>query len=427
MRNLYEVLKERGFVEQCTDEGGVVKWFDTPGNAVYVGFDPTADSLHLGSLIPLIGLMHVQRAGHKAVALVGGATGMVGDPSGKSAERSFLDDDDLAYNLDGMRSQMESFFDFEGDSDHPAAMVLNNADWIADVSLIDWLRGIGKMVSVNTMMSKESVRRRLEDRDQGISYTEFSYMLLQAWDFVYLNETHGCRVQMGGSDQWGNITAGIDLIRRRSGEQAYGITFPLLETASGEKFGKSEGNAIWLDPKRTSIWDFYQYLIRTDDRDVIKHLKLFTFLPLEEIEKLAKDHEENPGSRIAHKRLALEVTALVHGMLQAERMVAGAEALYSGRLEDLDSDLINQVFSEGPSCRLSSQRLELGVDLVDLVAECALVKSKSEARRMLKQGALYVNDQRAEEGKMVDHEDILPSGVVVLRKGKRDYLLLQFD
>jgi tyrosyl-tRNA synthetase len=425
MSNLYDVLSSRGFVEQCTDEEGVREWFSTPGRAVYVGFDPTADSLHLGSMIPLIGLMHVQQAGHKALALVGGATGMVGDPSGKSAERTFLNDSELAQNLEGMKLQMQRFMDLEGDSGHPAAKVLNNADWTANVSLIEWLRGIGKMVTVNTMMSKESVRRRLEDRDQGISYTEFSYMLLQAWDFAYLSEAEGCQVQMGGSDQWGNITTGIDLIRRRGGEQGYGITFPLLTTASGEKFGKSEGNAIWLDAHRTSVWDFYQYMIRTDDRDVIKHLKLFTFLPLEQIAELAAQHEANPGARVAHKRLAWEVTALVHGEVQADRMVSGADALYAGRLEELDADIIHQVFSEGPTYTLSAQRFDDGIDLIELVAECGLVKSKGEARRMLKQNALYVNDQRASEGRAITGEDILPSGVVVLRKGKRDYLLLQ--
>ena len=425
MSNLYDVLKARGFIEQCMDEEGVRDWFTSPGRKVYVGFDPTANSLHLGSMIPLIGLMHVQRAGHAALALVGGSTGMVGDPSGRSSERTFLSDVELADNLAGMKAQMQQFMDVEGDAGHPAAKVLNNADWTADVSLIEWLRGIGKMVTVNTMMAKESVRRRLEDRDQGLSYTEFSYMLLQAWDFVYLSEAEGCLVQMGGSDQWGNITIGIDLIRRRSGEQAYGITFPLLTTASGDKFGKSEGNAIWLDSSRTSVWDFYQYMIRTDDRDVIKHLKLFTFLPLDEIEKLAKDHEENPGARVAHKRLAWEVTALVHGQVEADRMVEGAEAMYAGRLEDLDAELILQVFSEGPIYEVSVQRLDDGVDLIEMAAESGLVKSKGEARRMLKQNALYVNNQRVTDDRVISRDDILPSGVVVLRKGKRDYLLVQ--
>ncbi len=425
MANLYDVLKERGFVEQCTDEDGVRDWLNTPGRAVYVGFDPTADSLHLGSMIPLLGLVHVQLAGHKALAIAGGATGMVGDPSGKSSERSFLNEEDLAHNLEGIKRQLAQFLDLEDSDKAPGAKVLNNADWTVNISLIEWLRGIGKMVTVNTMMAKESVKRRLEDHDQGLSYTEFTYMLLQAWDFVYLYETEGCQVQMGGSDQWGNITTGIDLIRRRGGEQGYGITFPLLTTASGAKFGKSEGNAIWLDPQRTSVWDFYQYLIRTDDRDVIKHLKLFTFLPLSEIAELEKQHEENPGARVAHKRLAWEVTALVHGSVQADRMVAGAEALYAGRLDELDADLIHQVFKEGPTFELSRQQLVDGVELIDLVAESGLLKSKGEARRMLKQNALYVNDQRASDGRVVNENDLLPSGVVVLRKGKRDYLLVK--
>lgn len=425
MPNLYDTLKARGFVEQCTDEAGVRGWLDTPGRSVYVGFDPTADSLHLGSLIPLLGLMQVQRHGHRALAVAGGATGMVGDPSGKSAERTFLTEDELARNLRGISEQIGRFLRLEGGGDVPPARILNNADWTKHVTLIEWLRGIGKMMPVNVMMAKESVKRRLADPDRGISYTEFSYMLLQAWDFVWLYENESCRVQLGGSDQWGNITAGIDLIRRRGGEQAYGITFPLLTTAGGGKFGKTEEDAVWLDERRTSVWDFYQYLVRTDDRDVIRNLKLFTFLELVEIDGLARELAANPGARVPHKRLAWEVTALVHGTEQAERMARGAEALYEGRLADLDAGLIDQVFAGGPRSEITGARLDEGVDLVELAAEAGLVGSRGEARRMLKQGALYVNGRRAQGERRITRDDTLPSGVIVLRRGKRDYLLVR--
>jgi len=425
MKNVYQILKERGFIEQCTDEEGLGKLLGEGPQTFYCGFDPTASSMHIGNLIPVMALRTIQRAGHKVIVLTGGATGMIGDPSGKSEERNFLSEDDLKNNLELMAKQFGRFISFEEQDDFPAAIMVNNFDWTKDVTIIEWLRDIGKQFSVNMMVNKESVRRRFEDRDQGISYTEFSYMLLQAFDFDQLYKMYGCRVQVGGKDQWGNITSGIDLIRRNGGEQAFGFTLGLLLTASGEKFGKSQGGAIFIDPELTSIWDLYQFYIRSDDKDVIKLLKLFSDLPIEEIEELAKQHEENPGKREAHKRLAYEATKLIHGTEQAEKMVKGAEALYAGRLEELDADLISQVFKAGPVTEVAENDLSEGVPLVDLVADSGLVKSKGEAKRMMKQGALYINDKRAENERVVTSEDILPSQTVILRKGKRDYCVVK--
>lgn len=421
MPDLLETLKQRELFEQCTDEQGLTELLNTP-QTVYCGFDPTAKSLHIGNLVPVMALKHFQLLGHKVIIVSGGATGMIGDPSDKDKERDFLDEESLRANVESQARQFEHLLDFEGAN---AAIRVNNYDWTKDISLIDWLRGIGKQMSVNVMIGKESVRRRLEERDAGISYTEFSYQLLQAYDFLHLNREYGCRVQVGASDQWGNITAGSDLIRRDGGDQAYGLTFPLLLDPAGNKYGKSIKGAVMLDETVTSIWDFYQFLVRTDDSQVIKLLKMFTLLPLEEIAELEKQHNENPGARTAHKKLAWEVTAMVHGVEQADRMAKGAEAIYAGRLEELDADLIQQAFSDGPVAEVSKSRFAEGVDLIELAAETGLLDSKGAARRMLKQGALYVNDVRAEGERSVGESDVLPSGVILLRKGKRDYMLVR--
>lgn len=423
-KNALDILKERGFFNQCTDEEALRDHLTQP-QTIYCGFDPTASSMQLGNLVPTFALAHLQRAGHKVIVLMGGATGMIGDPSGKSAERNFLTEEALRSNLDTMKQGFSKFIDFDGSMGYTPAVMVDNYDWTSKINIIEWLRTVGKQFTVNYMMAKESVRARLEDRDQGISYTEFTYMMVQANDFAHLYEEYGCRFQVGGGDQWGNIVSGVDLIRRRGGQPSYGLTFPLVTTASGQKLGKSEGGTIYLDTNKTSIWDFYQYLVRVDDRDVIPFLKYFTFLSLDEIEEVAKQHEENPGARIGHKRLAYELTTLVHGKDQADRMAKGADALYAGRLEELDADLIRQVFSGGPVADVTSDALDAGIPLVDLAADAGLLKSKGEARRMLKQGALYVNDQRAEGERIVGKEDLLPSGVIVLRKGKKDYLLVQ--
>ncbi len=444
MENVFDILKERGFIEQCTDEEGVRALVDQP-QAVYCGFDPTADSLHLGSLIPVLGLMHFHRTGHQVIALLGGATGMIGDPSGKDQERSFLDEDALRANVEGQRRQLARLLPAEDDGDRKGVRFVDNYDWTKDISLIQYLRLYGKHFSVNVMMNKESVRRRLEDRNQGISYTEFSYQCLQAIDFLQLNARQGCRLQVGGGDQWGNITAGIDLIRRfhaddtlwnaistevggsdtKRGEQCYGATFPLLTSADGKKFGKSEKGAVFLDPEKTSVWDFYQYLVRREDSEVIKLLKLFTFLPMDEIAELETQVSEHPERREAQKRLAWEVTALIHGPDQADKMKLGAEALYAGELAKLDGDLVRQIFAAAPQHEVATAALKQGVSLVDLAVAGGLLKSKGEAKRMLKQGALYVNNDRQKEDRTLTDKDLPPSHTIILRKGKKDYLVVK--
>ncbi len=425
MKNVYDIFKERGFIEQVTDEENLRKLLSEP-QIIYCGFDPTADSLHLGSMVPLLGLMHLQRNGHHVIALLGGATGMIGDPSGRDSERNFLDEGILEANLEAQRQQIARFINFSDNSEYPAALAVNNAEWTKEYSLIDWLRGVGKKFTINYMVAKESVRKRFEDRDQGISYTEFSYMLIQANDFYHLAKENDCFIQVGGGDQWGNITAGIELIRREMSKQAYGITFPLLTSATGQKFGKSLGGALYLDANRTSPWDFYQYLVRTDDRDVVWMLKMFTFMPMDDIAQLEEEVKNNPENRKAQKRLAWEVTALVHGGEEADRMQKGAEALYAGQLEKLDADLISQVFSDGPVAEIEGEKLENGSSLLEVSVETGLVSSKGEAKRMFKQGAMYVNDKRVQEDYMLSGNDVLEaSSSIILRKGKKSYLVVR--
>ncbi|MBD3165970.1 tyrosine--tRNA ligase [bacterium] len=427
MKHIIDTLWERGFIEQMTDDEGLRTTLAQP-QKVYIGFDPTSDSLHIGSLVQIMVLSQLARHGHHPVILLGGATGMIGDPSGKSEERNLLTAEQIEHNVAGIAKQLRGIVARASEREESDAVVVNNIDWTENLSVIDWLRDIGKLFTVNYMVAKESVRRRFEDRDQGISYTEFSYMLVQAHDFLQLFEREGCLVQMGGSDQWGNITAGIELIRRKLGEQAYGLTTPLVTNAAGQKFGKTEAGAIYLDPDRTSVWDFYQYFVRVDDRDVVPYMKKFTFLEMDEIASYEGEVRERPEERAAQKRLAWEVTALIHGPSEARRMEKGAEALYAGRLEDLDRELIRAAFADSVGGTVSRARLQKGINAVDLFDETGLVKSKGEARRMIRQGALYVNNQRLEEGDdLLSETHVLPSGVVVLRRGKKEYRLLEVE
>ena len=321
-----DTLEKRGLIAQSTDPA-LGELLAREPFTIYVGFDPTASSLHLGNLVPIMALAHFQRAGHRVIALVGGATAMVGDPSGRSDERNLLTIDQVKQNALGVREQLGRFLDFDGPN---AAVMVDNYDWTAPMSFIDWLRDVGKYFTVNYMVAKESVRSRMLS-ESGISFTEFSYMTMQAFDFLHLHDSHGCRLQGGGSDQWGNITAGIDLIRRLRQQQAYGLTFPLITTASGAKFGKSAGNAMWLDRARTSPWDFYQYLVRQDDRDVVRFLRIYTFLPEREIAAIQQQIEQHPEEREAQQRLAYSVTALVHGEETAREMQHAAGIMYSQR------------------------------------------------------------------------------------------------
>ncbi len=427
-KTIVDVLAERGFIEQITDTG-LREAAATQSLKCYVGFDPTARSLHLGHVIPVMGLAHFQRMGHVPIVLIGGGTGMIGDPSGKTAERQLLSKEDVEANSQRLQAQLSKFFSFAGPH---AALLLNNADWLLPLKLVDFLRDIGKHFSINAMIAKESVRWRLEERGQGISFTEFSYMLLQAYDFYHLYEHQGCSVQAGGKDQWGNITAGIDLIRRMSGGSAHGITFPLLTTASGVKIGKTEGTEgsemIWLDPQMTSPYRMYQYWVNTDDRDVIKFLKLFTFLELTEISELEETLRQDPGKREPHRALAFEFTKLAHGEKTARAVREASEILFGGEVREISKDVFDQLAEEVPSTMFSREHLKGGVLLADILLETKLVKSKRAARDLISQGGAYVNNVawRDVETK-VGLNQVLSGRAVLLRTGKKTYHLLNVD
>jgi tyrosyl-tRNA synthetase len=419
--NFFEILKSRGFIEQATGEN-IADIFSRDAVTFYAGFDPTADSFHLGHLIPLLILIHGQRCGHNPVLLMGGATGMIGDPSGKSHERNLLSVDEIKSNQASIKKQLSRFVAFEGKNN---VRMMNNFDWIEKISYIDWLRDVGKHFTISNMLCKESVRKRMENENCGLSYTEFSYQLLQAYDFLHLYKKTGCTVQAGGSDQWGNITAGIDLIRRKTGAQTYGFTAPLLTSSSGAKFGKSEGNAVWLDSKKTSIWDFYQYWINTSDEDVIRYLKLFTFIDLEEVDALEKDLKQNPSARKAQKKLAFEVTAYIHSKDEAVNNEKAAISLFSGRLAECSVDKIKDVLGAGNAHRINPTSLKKGYPIIKLVTESKLTKSNSEAKRKLKEGAIYLNDKRVSDDILVTEKQLLKNNILLLRMGKKKYALVE--
>ena len=422
--SLYEELAWRGFIHQSTHPE-IKDLVDKESMTLYCGFDPTADSLHVGSLLPILGLMHFQRHGHTPIALMGGATGMIGDPSGKTQERQLLDAAQLDHNVTGQRAQLERFLDFTGDN---AASLANNADWLCELGFVEFLRDIGKYFSVNVMIARESVRARLEDREHGISYTEFSYQLLQAYDFLHLYDTANCRLQIGGSDQWGNIVAGIDLTRRlRSGATTFGITFPLLTKADGSKFGKSEGGNIWLDPRRTSVYQFYQYWMNQADADTPRLLKLFTLLSRKEIEELEEEMRRVPEKRIAQQKLAEEVTRLVHGEDALQKARRASQAIFGGDLGGLDDVTLEHIFRDVPSTELSHTTLSDGLPLLDVLVQCKVFASKGEARRMVQSGGLYLNNERVDALEMkLTAQALVSERICVIRKGKKNYHLLKF-
>lgn len=418
-------LSWRGLIHQSTDPDGIAKLCSKP-TVVYAGFDPTSDSLHVGSLLPLTLLRRFQQAGHRPVALVGGATGMVGDPSGKSDERNLLDKQTLEKNVAGIESQMRSFLDFTGPN---AAILINNYDWMKGFSYLDFLRDVGKNFPVNVMLSKESVKNRLERSDSGLSYTEFSYMLLQAYDFTYLAKHHGCRLQIGGSDQWGNITAGIDLGRRMLGEQLYGMTCPLLLTSDGRKMGKTERGAIYLSPEKTSPYAFYQYFINVEDADVLMVLRFLSDVSQEEWKDLEKTVAEKPHERMAQKYLAESLTRLVHGESGLASAQQATHVLFGGSIENLsDRDLL-AIFEDVPSCALSVEQLaNSGLPIADAIVSAGLAKSKGEARRSVEGGGIYVNNIRIETvDRTLTREDLAGESVIVLRSGRKKYGLLRFE
>jgi tyrosyl-tRNA synthetase len=431
-------LRWRGLVHQATDDAGLAAWLEARPRVVYAGFDPTADSLHVGSLLPLMLLRRFQRAGHKPIAVVGGATGMIGDPSGKSQERNLLSKEVLDSNVAGLRAQMGGFLDFEGRS---AALLLNNVDWIGPWSYLEFLRDVGKNFPVNVMLAKDSVKGRLGRDDgqagddqagdrAGMSYTEFSYMLLQAFDFVHLFDKYQCELQVGGSDQWGNITAGIDLARRMRSVQLYGMTCPLLTKADGTKMGKTEQGAVWLSAERTSPYQFYQYLINVEDADVGPCLRMLTELPREEIEALDATRAEDAAARASQTCLAEELTRLVHGDAGLTAARRATEIFFGAEIADLDDAQLGQIFSDVPSETVSRDLLSgaEGLSIVDALVSAGLAKSKGEARRTVEQGGAYVNNRRVEgvETRLTG-ADLASESVMVLRTGKKKYALLRFE
>ncbi len=445
MHDLDAELRWRGLVNQTTDDERLPAWLMERPRTVYAGFDPTADSLHVGHLMALMILRRFQKAGHRPIALVGGATGMIGDPSGKSEERNLLSLDVLRGNVESIGGQLRRFLDF--DAGPHAALLVNNYDWTAPFGYLEFLRDVGKHFPVSVMLAKDSVRSRLERGDSGLSYTEFSYMLLQAYDFVHLWRQYGCEIQVGGSDQWGNITAGIDLARRLDGVQLYGMTCPLLTKSDGTKMGKTEAGALWLSAERTSPYRFYQYWINLADADVGKCLRYFTDLGREEIEAIEARHAADPGRREAQRRLAAELTRLVHGeeglaaALRASEVFFGAEIPVSGAdtaafgdavavevQRPLSDAQLDEVFADVPSRELPRDRLAgKGIALVEALVESGLAKSKGEARRIITQGGAYVNNRRVRDVEARLGPDALVGGAtIVLRAGKKNYALLRF-
>lgn len=423
MGNVMETLMERGFVSQVTDEDLAEKLAKPV--VVYAGFDPTADSLHIGGLLQIMLLAQFQRHGHKPIALVGGATAMIGDPSGKSEERKLLDEATIQKNLKGIRGQLSRLLDFEG-KENPAVLV-NNADWIGAFSYIEFLRDVGKHFRMGEMLGKESVRKRL-DSEVGLSYTEFSYQLLQSYDYLHLCREQGCSLQVGGDDQWGNITAGIALVRKLESKTVYGLTSPLITKSDGSKFGKTESGNIWLDAEKTSPYEFYQYWVRSEDRDVVRLLKFFTFLPMDEIVVLEKQVENEPAKRESQKVLATEVTRMIHGQAGVDAAVAASEVLFGKAFSGLSDRDLCGIFSDVPSTSVPRGKLAEGIGLLEGLCMAQLSGSRGEAKRQIKAGGVYVNNVRVDQ---LDHKlteaSLASESMVVLRTGKKNYHLLKFS
>ncbi len=414
--DVYREFEWRGTVYGATE--GLREILERERLTAYIGFDPSASSLHVGSLLQIMALARLQRHGHTPIAVVGGGTGLIGDPSGKTAERTLLSPEQVEANAAGIRAQLSRFLDFDTRS-NPARLV-NNAEWLTTMSAMEFLRDVGKYFTVNYMLAKESVKRRIESED-GISYTEFSYLLLQAYDFLVLHDRYGCTLQAGGSDQWGNITAGVDLVRRLRGAKAHGLVLPLVTTASGTKFGKTEAGTVWLAPERTSPYRFYQFWLNTDDTEVVKYLKFFTFLEAPAIDELARVVATAPETREAQRTLAREVTALVHGPEQVSRAERASAVLFGEDIASLPADDVLNVFDDVPSSSVAPEKLEgEGVPVVELLAGSGLVASKGEATRLIRSGGVYVNNRRiTDERARLRSDDAIEGRLFVLRKGQK--------
>jgi len=427
-KNFVEELHWRGLLHNIMP--GTEEQLQKEQTAAYIGFDPTADSLHIGSLVQIILLMHFQKAGHKPIALVGGATGMIGDPSGKSNERNLLDEETLNKNVAGVKKTLERFIDFSSNIDNAAEMV-NNYDWMKNLSFLEFARDIGKHITVNYMMAKDSVKNRINaESTEGMSFTEFTYQLVQGFDFLHLYNTKNCKLQIGGSDQWGNITTGTELIRRKVQGKAYAITSPLVTKADGTKFGKTEGGNIWLDTKRTSPYKFYQYWLNSSDVDAENYIKIFTFLDKDTVEKLIEEHKEAPHLRLLQKRVGEEVTVMTHGREAYENAVKASNILFgrstASDLKDLDEQTFLDIFEGVPQGEISKEDLENGMDIVDALNEkSGFLKSNGEARRALKENSISVNKEKVKDGFTLSKEDLIADKFILLQRGKRNYFLLK--
>lgn len=427
--NFVQELKWRGMIQDMTP--GTEEQLQKEMTTAYLGIDPTADSLHIGHLVGVMMLRHFQRSGHKPIALIGGATGMIGDPSGKSKERVLIDEERLRHNQEALRKQLARFLDFESDAPN-AAVLVNNYDWMKNFTFLDFIRNVGKLITVNYMMSKDSVKRRLsgDNGADGMSFTEFSYQLLQGYDFVHLNETHGCKLQLGGADQWGNITTGTEMIRKISGNEAFALTCPLITKADGKKFGKTEQGNIWLDKRYTSPYRFYQFWLNVSDEDADKYIKIFTSIEKEEIDTLLAEHAQAPHLRLLQKRLAQEVTVMVHGEEEYNKAVEASGILFgnatSDALRSLDEDTLLAVFDGVPQFEVSRDVVAQGVKAVDLATEhAAIFPSKGEMRKLVQGGGVSINKEKlASFDQIITTENLLNDKYVLLQKGKKNYYLI---
>ncbi|MGB3590663.1 MAG: tyrosine--tRNA ligase [Nonlabens sp.] len=429
--NFVEELRWRGMIHDMMP--GTEELLNSKVVTGYIGFDPTADSLHIGSLVQIILLMHLQRSGHRPIALVGGATGMIGDPSGKSAERNLLTQDVLEHNIAGIKNVISRFIDFENGEPAVRAQLVNNYDWMKSYSLIDFARDIGKHLTVNYMMAKESVKKRVSGEGDGMSFTEFTYQLFQGYDFLHLYENENCELQIGGSDQWGNITTGTELIRRKAQGKAYALTTPLITKADGTKFGKTEQGNIWLDVDKTSVYRFYQFWFNLSDQDAVNFIKIFTFLDQATVELLISEHNEDPGRRSLQKRLAEEVTVMVHGRGAFETAVEASQILFSKKVtpdqwERMDSGTLMDVFDGVPQVTIKRSILEQGVDMVEFCNDITgFLPSNAEVRRALKENSLSVNKNKVTADKTITADDVIAGNLILLQRGKRNYFLVVLE
>lgn len=427
MKNFIQELEWRGMLHQSMP--GTEEHLMEGMRSAYIGFDPTADSLHIGNLVPIMLLAHYQRCGHKPIALVGGATGMIGDPSGKSSERNLLNEKTLRHNQECVKNQLAHFLDFDSDADN-AAVLVNNYDWMKEFSFLEFIRDVGKHITVNYMMAKDSVKNRIgSESKEGMSFTEFTYQLVQGYDFLHLFNAHSATLQMGGSDQWGNITTGTELIRRIGNGKGYAITCPLITKSDGSKFGKSEGGNVWLDAKRTSPYKFYQYWLNTSDEDAEKYIKIFTFLDKVTIDGLIAEHLEAPHLRVLQKRLGEEVTILVHGKEEYEKAISASSILFGKSTEEdlkgLDEQTFLDVFDGVPQASIEKSELENGLDMIGaLSAKTGFLKSNGEARRALKENSISVNKSKVKEDFLITSSALIADKYVLLQRGKKNYYLI---